>query len=104
MIIKEYEITTAGSASGLTLPSGFRVGVCSAEIVPNHEDSTWSLVLEVCTWTDGTYAQKVQNDDVSNKFYNLGASVPNNAIQTMINNYFKPDLDTAYGSENVTVL
>lgn len=110
-----WKINTAGVSDGLSIPSGFVVScmINSQKSVNNGVDFA-ELEVQVCTCKDDTFSGVLnQNDDLmaqgfvskgNVKSYTLVSADLDDSVRTMIKNKVRPDLDAAYGAENVVEL
>ena len=98
--IKEYQINTSGASKGLTIPSGFRIGITRTNIYQKGSD--FELELEVCTYKSSGDTTLLTNDAIDiNEKYPLLASGLTTSLETLVDDNLRPDLNTAYGSGNV---
>ncbi len=104
--IKECQVNVAGKSNGLTIPSGFRIGIIglNKEI---QKDNTVNVIFEVHTYEDDTHSKRLVNDDVTPFIctYNMTkASAFTTTDQTLFNNTLKTTITDAYGASNVVII
>lgn len=105
--IKEYQINTDGESNGLTIPSGFRIIVQHALIqsVQNDPVKNYQMDLQTATYKDDTHQKTLPNDNIPPTLsYTITAANLATAVNTLVDDNIRPQLDTAYGAENVTVI
>ena len=106
--IKEYEVTTTGKSQGLDVPAGHRILVTMACVRvkkhPKSGDESFELHMDVLTYKDNTYAQRVENDmfPLNRAIVDLGSNLPTGGIKTIVKNEMNKLLDAGVGSGNYT--
>ena len=101
---REFQINKTGKSHGLTIPTGFRIGVIAAKFNPK-EDGTIDFVVYAGTYKDDNYTERIHNDDIPwRNVYNMPKADLGSSVVTLFNNTFKADLDTKYTAGNVVVV
>jgi hypothetical protein len=95
-VIKEYEITVAGSVPGYpdTIPANHRLVVNKTSIF--HDGSNWILSMQVATFKDNNhYAPSIRNINFPNNtvLVTLGVSLPTTGTKTLVKNHMANLLD-----------
>ena len=105
--IKEYQIDIDGESNGLIIPAGFRIVVQHALIqsIQNDPVKNYQMDLQTATYKDDTHTKAIPNDNIPTTLsYTITAANLATAVNTLVDDNIRPQLNTAYGAENVTVI
>ena len=107
MNAKEYSIDVAIKQNGVQVPAGVRLLIKDMQVRPNRRGDSWIVTGCVQSYSDGTYANHIDNDIFPGDRYEHDLNTttyPSTGAKTLIKNAINAALDAHpdVGSGNYT--